>query len=120
MANPNIVNVTSIYGKTTGGLATTVGSSLSPAAANEVAKVNTLYVANVGASAQTIDVMIIESINGVDSQYQIAYGISVPANSTLTVIDKNSAVYVDENQTLNLLSSDDTSLQYTVSYEVIA
>lgn len=119
MANPNIVNVTSIYGKTYGDQITTAGLSYSPASTGEVAKINALYIVNVGASAQTVDVAIGES-GTPDLQFDLAYEISVPANSTLTVIDKSSAVYVSENQWVQLLSSDDTSLKYTISYEVIA
>lgn len=119
MANPNIVNVTSIYGKTYGDQITTAGLNYSPASTGEVAKINALYIVNVGNSSQSVNVSVGET-GTPNLQFDLAYGISVPANSTLTVIDKNSAVYVNESQWIQLLSSDDTSLKYTVSYEVIA
>lgn len=48
MAAPNIVNVTSIYGKTMGvGLSTTTTTDILTCGANNVLKINSITVANV-------------------------------------------------------------------------
>ena len=58
MANPNIVNVTSIYGKTIGvALDTTTSTQLLACASNKLLKINSIIVSNIdGSSASDVTI----------------------------------------------------------------
>lgn len=117
MAAPNIVNVTSIIGKTA---LVSVGTSGTSVVANasgsgKVFKVSSLYVANVdGAAAADISVYITRSA----TQYYVAYTISVPPDSTLDIINKH--LYLEEGDTLSALASVAGDIQVVCSYEEIS
>jgi hypothetical protein len=130
MANPNIVNVTSIYGNTT--YYTPSGTSavvLLPNAASSgvVNKIGNLVVANVTASAANATVSIYT--NGAVAQgsapsggtaYSIAYQVSVPANATLVVVDKSTPFYLQEGTSISITSGTANALTFTTSYEAIS
>jgi hypothetical protein len=118
MSAPNIVNVSTITGKTD--LATLSTSSLSivanAAASNKVYKLNSIIVSNInGTSAADVSVKIVRSaIN-----YFLARTISVPADSTLVVLGKDSGIYLEEGDDLQAYASISSNLQIIVSYEII-
>jgi len=117
MAAPNIVNVTTIIGKTAVQAVTTSATAIvtNSAASNKVFKVNSLYVSNVdGTNAADITVDIFRS----SVAYRIASTISVPADSTLDVISK--AIYLEEGDTLRLTASANSDLEAVCSYEEIS
>ena len=129
MANPNIVNVTSILGTTTyyvpSGTAAVV---LVPNAASSgtVFKVNQIVVANTTASAANATVAIYS--NGAVAQgsapsggaaYPIVSAVSVPANASLIAVDKTTAVYLMEGNSITITSGTASALVFTISYEVI-
>ena len=55
-----------------------------------------------------------------DTAYAIAANLSVPPTSTLTLIDKGTQYYVEENTSLGGLASADNSIIVTLSYEDIS
>ena len=117
MAAPNIVNVTTITGKTAvqavGTSATAIVSN--SAASGKVFKVNALYVSNVdGAAAADITVDIYRS----STAYHVAKTISVPADSTVDIISK--ALYLEESDDLRLTASATGDLEAVCSYEEIS
>jgi len=116
MANPNLVNVTSIYGNSIcGALTTTVTTDLLTCASNKLIKVNNIVVANIdGSSAATVTMGIIKSGGSV---VLFASTISVPADATLVLIDKNSSIYLEEGDILEGGASANGDLTYTISYE---
>ena len=129
MANPNIVNVTSIFGTTTyyapPGTAALV---LVPnaAASGTVFKINQIVVANTTASAANATVAIYS--NGAVAQgsapsggtaYPIVSAVSVPANASLIAVDKTTAVYLMEGHSITMTSGTASALVFTISYEVI-
>ena len=116
MANPNLVNVTSIYGNSIcGALTTTVTTDLLTCASNKLIKVNNIIVANIdGSSAATVTMGIIKSGGSV---VKFASTISVPADATLVLIDKNSGIYLEEGDILEGGASATGDLTYTISYE---
>lgn len=119
MANPNIVNVTSIYGKTAVsdlGLGT-VDLVTNAAASGQVIKINSLTVANVdGISSANVSVNILRSSNS----YKLAHTIVVPADSSLVVISKDTSIYLEEGDILQAEASADFILQAVCSYEEIS
>ena len=117
MAAPNIVNVTTITGKTA---VQAVGTSATAIVTNsgssgKVFKINALYVSNVdGSSAASINVDIYRSTTA----YHIAKTIVVPADATIDVISK--AVYLEEGDALRLTASASGDIEAVCSYEEIS
>ena len=121
MANPNIVNVTSILGKTLqAALTTTLTTELlaNAAASGLVYKINNILVANIdGTNAADASILITKSGG---SPVAIASTISVPADSTLTVLSKNTSLYLEEGDNIEGGASADNDLVVTISYEIIS
>lgn len=123
MANPNIVNVSSIYGGTAylAPANTSANSLISNAASSgTIIKVDSLTVGNVTGSAALVTVSVNSAAAGGGTAYRIAYQMSVPANSTMQIIDKNNFVYLTENTSLVVTSGTSGALEYVASYETIA
>ena len=119
MAAPNIVNVTTILGKTAVQQVTTSATAIvtNGAASGKVLKVNALYIANVdGASAADISVGLYRS--SASTSYEIAHTVSVPADATLDVISKS--IYLEEGDDLRLTASANSDLEAVCSYEEIS
>ena len=133
MANPNIVNVTSIYGNTayvipstTSATATwttngtTALTGLTPASGT-VNRVTQITVTNVTAGAVLATVAISNNATyGSGTPYYLAYQISVPANASLTVIDKTTSFYVTENQSVGVITGTGSALNFVATFEAIS
>lgn len=119
MANPNIVNVATINGKVAGAAVTTSAAALvsNAASSGKIVKVNALSVANIGASAATITVDVYKNQS---TAYRLAYAIAVPVGATLMVISKDTSIYLEENDSLRVTASANTSLEAVCSYEEIS
>jgi len=134
MANPNIVNVTSIYGNTAYVIpssaatattswtynGTTSLTGLTPAA-NTVNRVTSITAANTTSSAATATIAIGNNATFGSATVVTypAYQISVPANSTLVIIDKTNSVYITENQSVAAYSGTASALTFTATFEQI-
>tara|TARA_R110002074_G_scaffold175426_1_gene338722 strand:+ start:230 stop:631 length:402 start_codon:yes stop_codon:yes gene_type:complete len=131
MANPNIVAVTSIYGKTTyltPSATTSVVLLPNAASSGTVMKINQIVASNIdGSSAVNVSVDIYT--NGAVAQgsapsggtaYPIASTISVPADATLIVVDKTTAIYLEEGTSIAVTSGAASKISYSVSYELIS
>ena len=130
MANPNIAAATSILGTTT--YLTPSGTSAvvlipNAASSNQVFKINQIVAANVTSSAVNVTVSIYT--NGAQAQgpapssgtaFPIVSTVSVPANSSLVVADKTTAIYLMEGQSITVTSSTASKFTYTISYEEIS
>tara|TARA_B100000427_G_scaffold240395_1_gene203271 strand:+ start:949 stop:1332 length:384 start_codon:yes stop_codon:yes gene_type:complete len=122
MAAPNIVSVSSIYGKTTGVLLnTTTTTGILTCASNKVLKVNSIICANVDGSASadvTINFFDTDSDgSGTDRTNPIASTVPIPADSTLVVLGKDSSIYLEEGDKITGGASANGDIQCTVSYE---
>ena len=131
MANPNIVNVTTIYGTTT--YYTPTGTSavvLLPNAASsgKVYKINQIVAANVNGSS-AINVTVSIYTNGAVAQgsapssgtaYPIVSTVSVPANASLVCVDKTTAIYLMEGTSIVVTSSTANGITFSISYEDIS
>ena len=128
MANPNIVNVTSIYGGNVAwALTNTVTTTLLTVAADVIVKINSLIVTNIhGTNAATVSL----EINGIGAgatgvtlaanlttQVRIASTMNVPADDSLVLIDK--PIYLMELDVLRGGASAASTLELFASYEVI-
>jgi len=124
MAAPNIVNVTSIVGKTVvADLTTTSATSVlsNAASSNLVLKINSLIVSNVDAAvsaAITINLHSAAALGGTATQ--IANTITIPARTSLIVIDKNNSIYLEENRSIGATASIANDLKVVCSYDEIS
>lgn len=123
MANPNIVNVTTIYGNTSStSLTTTSATSLvsNAASSGKVFKINSIVVANVdGTTAADITINVYSQASLGGTAYPIASTISVPADATLIVTDKTTSFYLLENQSIGATAGTASDLVVTASWEEI-
>lgn len=117
MAAPNIVNVTTITGKTAVQAVGTSATAIvtNSAASGKVFKVNALYISNVDGTANAeINVDVFRS----STAYHIGKTIVVPADATLDVISK--AIYLEEGDALRLTANAASDLEAVCSYEEIS
>jgi len=131
MAAPNIVNVTTIYGKTT--YYTPSGTSAvvllpNAAASGKVLKINQIVAANVNGSA-AVNTTVSLYTNGAVAQgsapaggtaYPIVSTVSVPALASLIVTDKTTAIYLEEGTSISVTSGTASGITYSISYEEIS
>ena len=124
MANPNIVNVTSILGTTTylTPANTTANTLLSNAASSGlVFKINQIVCANVnGTSAVNATVSINNLAAGAGTNFPVISTIAVPASASVIAVDKTTAIYLMENSSIVVTSGTASGITYTISYESIA
>lgn len=123
MANPNIVNVTTIYGNTsTTALSTTSATSIASnaAASGKVYKINSITVANIdGTAAADITVNIYSAAALGGTATAIVSTISVPADATLIVTDKTTSFYLLEDRSIGATAGTAGDLVVTASWEEI-
>ena len=119
MANPNIVNVTSIYGKTMGAaLGTTVTTTLLTCASEKLYKINSIIVSNVdGTDSADVTVQFYDS--SATATYHLAKTITVSGKSTLIVVGKDAPVYMEEADEIRAGASASSDLEIIISYEIL-
>ena len=117
MAAPNIVNVSSIYGKTMGAaLGTTAGADILSGASDKLLKINSIIVANVdGTSVADVTVRFYDYT--ASTAYHLAKTVSVPSDSTLVVLGKDAPIYLEENDRIQAHASATGDLEIVISYE---
>lgn len=130
MANPNITNVTAIYGSTT--YLTPSGTTAvvllpNAASSNKVFKINQIVASNTTGTAANATVSIYT--NGAVAQgsapsggtaYPVVSTIAVPASASLIAVDKTTAIYLQEGTSIVVTSGTGSAITYSISYEDIA
>lgn len=123
MANPNIVNMTTMIGENaTVALSTTNATQIvsNAASSNKVYKINSIIVANVdGTSAADITINLYSQAALGGTAFAIASTISVPADASLIVVDKTTAIYLKENQSIGAIAGVANDLVVIASWEEI-
>ena len=127
MANPNIVNVTSIYGgNSSWNLSNTLTATLLTVASDVIVKINSILCANVdGTNNAQLNLYIdgvgttVTGVTGTSlaTAIYLAKTVNVPAADILVVIDK--PIYLMEGDILKGGASAASDLDLFVSYEVI-
>ena len=125
MAAPNIVNISTLTGKTTYVNLTTTGSTsiLSNASGSgRVYKINSLFVSNTDTSnaiSITANYYDSSSISVATTSGSLAGAIIVPAKSNLIILDKSTALYLEENKAIGAIAGTAAKLTVICSYEDI-
>lgn len=124
MAAPNIVNVTTITGKSAVVSLTTTSATAvvsNAAASGKVFKINSLVVSNVdGTNAADITISYYSEDDIGGTATQIVSTVSVPADASLVVIDKNTSLYLEEDRSIGATAGSASDLKVVVSYEEIS
>jgi len=131
MANPNLFAATTASGTTTyltPSATTAVVLVPNAASSGQVFKINQIVAANVNGSS-AVDTTVAIYTNGAVAQgsapssgtaYPIVSTVSVPADASLIVVDKTTAVYLMEGSSIIVTSGTASGITYTISYEVIS
>ena len=128
MANPNIVNVATMNAGNAGwNLGTGLTDTLLTVGADVVVKINTIICSNVdGTNDADLNLLVDGMGSGVptdavatggDATVYLAKTVSVPADTSLSVID--SPIYLMENDILKGGASAASDLDLFISYEVL-
>ena len=123
MANPNIVSVASIYGKTAyvNNIGTTAGSLvINSTSTGKIFKINSLIIANIDGTNSADITVTLRNAAGSTIHSTIASTVAVPADATLIVISKDTSIYLEENMALYVQASATGDLAATCSYEEIS
>lgn len=121
MANPNIAAVAGIYGNNVLlNLSTTSATSIvsNASGSGKIYKINSIIVSNNSNASNyiiTINVYSAAALGG--TAYSIAKSITVPANSSLIVLDKTTAFYLKEDQSIGAIATTANTLNITASWE---
>ena len=119
MANPNLKNLASVYGLTSGmSSIPTTASGIVTCGSNEVLKINNLYISNIdGTNTATITA---DLYNGSSVLGYYIKELSIGAGGSVNIITNETSVYLNENQSLRLTASASGDLSAIISYERIA
>jgi hypothetical protein len=119
MPAPNIVNVTTITGKTAVQAPTTTPTDIvsNASSSGQLYKIDSLVVSNING---TLAANVTASLFRSSVEYKLAHIISVPAQSSLVVISKDTMVYLEEGDSIRLTASVNSYLHAVCSYEIIA
>lgn len=130
MAVHNIVQTNSIYGVTyqvspsnSGPTGSYLAPPLAPVATNKVYKVNTVFVVNTSTTTDyeaSVYHYLANNNNNVAGTGWIAQNVVVPAKSNIVMVSSDNPIYLQENDYLACYSNVVSTLQFTVSYEIIS
>ena len=114
MATPNLVNVATISPKNAmGSLGDTNRTTMIDVAAESAVRIDTILISNDDGTNACDATVEVSNDNG-STYYKIASTISVPADSTLSLID--TPIYLDETDIIAITAGAANDLDYHVSY----
>lgn len=118
MAAPNLLALSSAVGKTmTANLTSVANATILAGNTNQLYKVNSIIVCNIdGATGYDVTFSYFDGTNDRD----FAYLVTVPAKSSLSLIDKPTTIYVEETGAIRGGASANNKLVALISYEVLS
>ena len=127
MANPNLINVSSVLGANAGfNLTATATATLITVGADKLVKINRITVANVdGTNSADVDLFVDGMGTGstgvtttdADATVYLAKTVTVPADTTLVLLD--TPIYLMEGDILKGGASAASDLDLFVSFEIL-
>tara|TARA_B100001769_G_scaffold91500_1_gene70305 strand:- start:378 stop:770 length:393 start_codon:yes stop_codon:yes gene_type:complete len=127
MANPNLINVTSVLGANAGfNLTNTATATLITVASDKLVKINRISCANVdGTNSADVDLFVDGmgsgstgvTTTGADATVYLAKTVTVPADTTLILLD--TPIYLMEGDVLKGGASANSDLDLFVSFEIL-
>ena len=124
MANPNIVNPTSVVANTSlVRLADTSATQLvsNAASSNKVFLIDAIYVSNVdGSVAADITLDIFESATNSGTATKIAHTVSVPADAVLVPVMRDGSITLKENMSIYATASAGGDLHVVTNWKELS
>ena len=127
MANPNLINVSSVLGANAGfNLTNTATATLITVASDKLVKINRITVANVdGTNSATFDLFVDGmgsgstgvTTTGADATVYLAKTMAVPADTSMVIVD--TPIYLMEGDILKGGASAASDLDMFVSFEIL-
>ena len=127
MANPNLINVSSVLGANAGfNLTDTATATLITVSADKLVKINRISCANVdGTNSADVDLFVDGmgtgstgvATTGADATVYLAKTVTVPADTTLVLLD--TPIYLMEGDILKGGASAASDLDLFVSFEIL-
>ena len=127
MANPNLINVSSVLGANAGfNLTNTATATLITVASDKLVKINRISCANVdGTNSADVDIFVDGmgsgstgvTTTGADATVYLAKTVTVPADTTLVLLD--TPIYLMEGDILKGGASAASDLDLFVSFEIL-
>ena len=127
MANPNLINVSSVLGANAGfNLTNTATATLITVDADKLVKINRISCANVdGTNSADVDLFVDGmgsgstgvTTTGADATVYLAKTVTVPADTTLVLLD--TPIYLMEGDILKGGASANSDLDLFVSFEIL-
>ena len=120
MANPNIVNISTINGKTHGQALTTSAANvvINPSGSNKIFKINSIVCANIdGANDADASVSVYKNQA---NEFFLVKTVNVPKDATLVVLSRDTGIYLEENDSIRGLASANSDIDIVVAYEEIS
>jgi len=115
MATPNLVNIATITPKNAmGNLGDTSRTTMVDVPDDSAIKINTILICNIDGSNAADATVEVSNDNG-STYYKIISTLSVPADSTLSVLD--APIYLDETDLIAITAGAANDLSWHVSYE---
>ena len=116
MAAPNLLAASTVTGKTALSSLTTATANVITAAGNTVSKIESVILTNSTGNATSANVFI----NRSSTAYYLGGTVSIPANSVLVLIGKDSSFYLEEGDVIQANASANSAVVMTSGYELIA
>ena len=127
MANPNLINVSSVLGANAGfNLTDTATATLITVASDKLVKINRISCANVdGTNSADVDIFVDGmgsgstgvTTTGADATVYLAKTIAVPADTSMVIVD--TPIYLMEGDILKGGASAASDLDLFVSFEIL-
>lgn len=118
MADPNIVLTTIVKGKTAvlSQILDSDTTLLTNSISNGVLKIGTLIISNIdGSNPYDISVSLARS----STQYKLVSTVSVPPDTSIVVLSRDTSIYLQENDSIVVVASTSNKLHAVCSYEEI-
>lgn len=123
MANPNILESSTVQGNNSFVAATTTAQAVinNAASSGKLFKVNSVVASNVdGTVSQDVTLNIYSEDDLGGTAYAIVSTVSVPADASIIIIDKTTAVYLKEDQSIGVIAGGNSDIVVTASWEEIS
>ena len=115
MTLPNIVDVTQIYGYSTGKVLSLFSQDVVTNTTDQTIKLNTILCSNVTGSSQTASVYYYDSATS--TSFAFMYQLVIPGNSSIDILVR--PFYLKENDKITAIADAENSIHIVLSYETI-
>ena len=117
MAAPNLIQISSVYGRTTG---VPIGTPVTTVVSNPISsdknyKINTLYLSNID-NILTVRVSVDFFRGG--TSIRLIDRMAIAAGDTLVAVSRDTAVYLEEGDSLRCYADQNGLVHAVMSYEI--